>query len=573
MAEIHAIRHERIDDVPLIIGVAQRLGLDEILNRHLGTHGLHQGLHNGQLAVGWLAYILSQGDHRKSVVQEWASDNAHTLEQLLEQPIRDVEFNDDRLGGVLHRLSDDDAWAAIERDLWVTTVTVYEFVVTGVRLDSTTSYGYHQPHEDGLLQYGGHSKDQRPDLPQLKLMAAAAEPSGHLMASDVVPGQRADDPLYVPLIQRVRAMMNQSGLLYAGDTKMAALATRAHIAAHQDYYVVPLPHTGQTADEFATWVAAIVDGEQMATLVWDKRRLLGGGYEFERELTATVDGQPVTWMERVLVIRSLALAHRQAAQLEKRLAAAQAAIAALTPAPGPGKRQISDEATLQTAIERVLERYGVHGLLTVTWTREDQTVTRYQGPGRPGPNRPTYTKTTVRYVITQVQRNEAAIAAHGCRLGWRAYATNAPAAMLPLPQVVVHYRGGWCLERDFHLVKDLPLGLQPLFVWQDDQITGLVRLLTLGLRLLTLIETQVRRGLTAAAETLTGLYEGQPSRATDRPTGKRILKAFARAKITLTRIQLDTTTHWHVTPLSPLHEQILGYLRLPLSLYADLAHY
>lgn len=57
------------------------------------------------------------------------------------------------------------------------------------------------------MQHGGHSKDHRPDLAQLKLMAAAAEPSGHLIASDAVAGQRADDPLYVPLIRRVREIM------------------------------------------------------------------------------------------------------------------------------------------------------------------------------------------------------------------------------------------------------------------------------------------------------------------------------------------------------------------------------
>jgi hypothetical protein len=35
------------------------------------------------------------------------------------------------------------------------------------------------------MQYG-YSKDHRPDMPQLKLMAAAAEPSGHLLASGVL---------------------------------------------------------------------------------------------------------------------------------------------------------------------------------------------------------------------------------------------------------------------------------------------------------------------------------------------------------------------------------------------------
>jgi len=306
MAEIK--NFERIDDVPLIIGMCKKLGWPEILNRNLGTHGLQQGLNNGQLAVGWLGYILSQADHRKSAVQEWAKDNPYTLGQLLGHPIREVEFNDDRLGGMLRRLSDEETWTAIERDLWGPTVAGYEMESADVRLDSTTSYGYLDAEESDLMQYGGHSKDHRPDLPQLKLMAAAAEPSGRLIASDVVPGHRADDPLYVPLIERVRGILGRTGLLYAGDNKMAALATRAHLAYHNDYYVVPLPKTGKTAEAFDSWVGKIVTGEQTASLIWDEERLIGGGYEFERSHTATVKGESVTWRERVQVVRSRAWA-------------------------------------------------------------------------------------------------------------------------------------------------------------------------------------------------------------------------------------------------------------------------
>jgi len=573
MTEILNIEHERVDDVPVIIGVGNQLGLATILDRHLGTHGLQQGLNNGELTLGWLGYILSQADHRKSAVQEWANDNANMLGKLLGYRLRETEFSDDRLSVILSRLSKDDVWAAIESELWAATTTVYQIEVGGVRLDSTTSYGYHQPQEEGIMQYGGHSKDHRPDLPQLKLMAAAAEPSGHMIACDVKAGQCADDPLYIPLIKRVREILSQRGLLYAGDAKMAALGTRAHLAFHQDYYVVPLPLTGTTAREFEQWVDACVEGEQTATLVWDDERLIATGYEFERTQTAVVEAQSITWTERVLVVRSSALAARQSTQLEARLARAQAKLNALTPEPGRGKRQIREEQALQAAIDRVLEQYDVHGLLSVRWQKEQTTTTRYQGPGHPGPDRPTYIETITRYVITSVQRNEAAIVACGYRLGWRAYATNTPALKLPLAQAIVHFRGGWCVERDFHLVKDLPLGLSPLFVWKDDQVKGLVRLLTLALRVLTLIETQVRKGLAKDQTALAGLYEGQPNRTTTRPTGKRILRAFARAKIALTRVELPDEMHWHITPLLPLHKQILKYLHLPMSLYTELAFY
>jgi transposase len=570
MAQTRSFRHERVDDVPLIIGLANKLHLAEVLAYHMGTHGLQQGLNNGQLAVGWLAYILSQADHRKSAVRDWANGMPHTLEHLLGHPIREVEFSDDRLGGVLYRLSDDETWDAIERSLWVATVTVYELELAGIRLDSTTSYGYHQVTDEGVMQRG-HSKDHRPDLPQLKLMAAAAEPSGHLIACDIHPGQCADDPLYTPLLQRVRGIVGRTGLLYAGDCKMAALATRAEIAAHHDFYLMPLPLTGDTATQVESWITAIVEGVQEATLLWDGERLLGAGYEFTRPLRAMVDGAPVCWTERVQVVRSPTLAQRQQTTLEQRLAAAEEALWALTPTPGRGKRQLRDAATVQAALARVLDRHEVAGLLTATWERHETTVTRYVGRGRGGPDRPTRPQGQIRYALTGVQRHEDAIAARRHRLGWRVQVTNAPVDRLPLLQAVRHYRGGWSLERDFHLVKALPLGLSPLFVWKSEQIKGLTRLLTLGLRLLTLLETQVRRGLEQTQDALAGLYEGLPTRTTERPTGTRILQAFARAQITLTHVRRGRRTFWYLTPLSPLHEQLLRHLHLPPSLYTVLA--
>jgi transposase len=571
MAQTLILGHERVDDIPLIIGLAHKLHLAEILDHHMGTHRLQQGMNNGQLAVGWLAYILSQADHRKSAVRDWANGIPHTLAHLLGHPIREVEFSDDRLGGVLYRLSDDETWDAIEHTLWTATVTVYELALAGIRLDSTTSYGYHQVTDEGVMQRG-HSKDHRPDLPQLKVMAAAAEPSGHLIACDVHPGQCADDPLYTPLLQRVRGIVGRQGLLYAGDCKMAALATRAEIAAHHDFYLVPLPRTGETATQVESWIAAIVAGAQEATLLWDGERLLGAGYEFERPLHALVDGSPVCWTERVQVLRSPTLAQRQQATLEKHGAAAEEELWALTPAPGRGKRQYRDTDTLQAAIAHVLERHEVIGLLTPRWERPETTVTRYVGRGRGGPDRPTRTQVQVRYALTDVQRNEEAIATRRQRLGWRVQVTNAPVDRLPLSQAVQHYRGGWSLERAFHLVKDLPLGLSPLFVWKSEQITGLTRLLTLALRLLTLLETQVRRGLEQTQAPVAGLYEGAPTRTTERPTGTRILRAFARAQLTLTHMRRGRRTVGYLTPLSPLHEQLLRHVHLPTSLYTALAY-
>ena len=569
MTENINLTHERVDDIPLLIGVAQCLSLPAIVDRHLGNHGHHQGLSNGWLTTVWLAYILSEGDHRKSSVADWVQRHQHTLERLIQQPIRDVEFNDDRLGIVLHRLSKTPAWDGLETDLWQSTVAVYEIEITGVRLDSTTAKGYHEPTEDGMMQYG-YSKDHRPDLPQLKLMVAAADPCGHLLACDTHPGQSADDPLYIPLLERVRPMVNRRGLLYMGDSKMAAKEIRASIVAHEDYYLVPLPRTGETQQQISQWIAAIVDGEQTATLIWEGDQLLGGGYEFERIVCAEVGDQPLRWTERVGVVFSHALAVQQTRQLETRLAQAKEVLEKLTPQPSRGKRQYRDEADLQTAICLITEQHQVQDLLSVEFRREEKCITRYVGRGRGGPHRKTRKEIQVRYQITNVKRNEAVIAQKRHRFGFRIQATNLPSQQVSLCQAVVSLRGAWSIERDFHLLKSRPLGISPLYVRNDDQIIGITRLLTLALRLLTLIETQVRHALAAAGESLLGLYLGQPNRATSRPTARRLLKAIARQEITLTRIEIDGKIGWHLTSATSLLKRVLLYLKLPAGLYKRL---
>jgi transposase len=65
-----------------------------------------------------------------------------------------------------------------------------------------------------------------------------------------------------------------------------------------------------------------------------------------------------------------------------------------------------------------------------------------------------------------------------------------------------------------------------LYVRRDDHAKGMVRLLSLALRVLTLVEHVVRRQLQASGDALPGLYPGNPTRETDRPTTQRLLKAF-----------------------------------------------
>jgi transposase len=567
------LQHERVDDIPLLLGLMQQLHLPETLDRALGSHHLHEGISNGWLACVWMAFILSQANHRKVSVQDWAQSHQRTLEAIIGQSLRPAEFSDDRLSIVLRRLHDT-GWSALETDLWRATCEVYEVPISCVRLDSTTSCGYHMIEPDGVMQRG-HSKDHRPDLPQLKLMAAAAQPTGHLLACDIHPGNAADDPLYVPLIERVRCLVGRRGLLYAGDNKMSALETRADIAWHEDYYLVPLPQTGEVPERFSTWVEAVVAGSQGVELLYvqDEKgntRLFGAGYELERPCRWEMGDEVFEWSERVQLVKSLALGRRQGEQLEERLRRAEEELRALTPPVGRGRHQYREEGALRAAITEVLERYGVSTFLAVDWSREERRQKRYEGRGRGGVGRKWHWDVAIRYEVTKVCREESAITEAKYRQGWRVQVTTLPREGYSLQGCVLIYNGGWSLERDFHVLKDVPLGIRPLYVREEEQIIGLTRLLTIALRLLTLFELRVRAGLAEAGEELSGLYEGQPKRKTSRPTATRLLKAIARMEITLTRVASDDDSQWYVSTLPPLLRRILELVDISEDMYTGL---
>ena len=575
------LTHTRVDDIPLLLGLLIMLGLPEIYDREVGDHGLHTGLSSGWMFTIWLVFILTQGDHAKYKVEEWVERHAELLSRLTGRQINSQDFNDNRLSSLLSRLSQRERWHRFEAALWQNSVEVYEILEPSVgglfsaHADSTTVKGYHQVHENGVMPRG-HSQDHRPDLPQLKLMTAAMHPYGHLIATGVESGQTADDGRYLPLIARVRQMLGRVGVLYVGDSKMAALQTRGMSADYGDYYLTVAPLTGETAKLLPAWVDAALRGaEPMQTLCQENNEPIGRGYEFTRQCTAEIptgkDGalEGFAFSERVQVIRSDSLAQSQSRLLEKRLQKAQAEIKALTPAPARGRRQYRDEESFKAAIAAVLEKHKVARLLGVEWEIEEQTETRLVGRGRAGANRPRREIVARRCQVKSVKRDRKAIAEAKRRLGWRVQLSNAPTE-IPLSTCVTHYRANSRGERNYDRLKDEPIGIDPIFVRNDDQITGLTHLLTMAARIETLIELQVERGLKSEGKQIKGLYAGLPHQATDHPTAVAMLQAIARKEITLTRAEFNGQRSLHLSPLPKWLPDVLRYLHLSPTLYADL---
>ncbi len=563
LPQVHRV--ERVDDIPVLLATLQRLNVAEILDRHFPSGHRWKGeLTFGEVACVWIAFLTSQGDHRLCQLQPWAQDNRHTLQATLGKTVRPLDFQDDRLADRLDRLALDDSWQDCEVDLNQHTLRVYNLKPNLFRVDTTTANSYVEVLSDlGLFQFG-HSKD-RDDQPQIKVALATLDPLGMPVTTFVVPGNCADDPLVVPEIQKVQRAFGCGGKTFVGDCKAASLGTRAYLASTQDYYLCPLPEKQVSAEQRRALLQPVWEGRQTLQRVvrpaadGETEELVAEGFSLDVPLAAEVNGQQVTWTERRWLVRSLAFAQGQHKQLHRRLHTAQEQLAQLNERKQGKKRLTAPE--LAAAAEEIVTKQRVERL--VNWevrTRTHQKKVRAYG-GLP----PRVVKE--REHRLEVSRCEEAIEEAKRQMGWRVYGTNQ--LPLNLAGVVWGYRGQNRLEDNWSRLKGQPLGLTPMYLQEESRILGLVLLLSLALRLLTVLEWTVRKKLAENKETLKGLYAGQAGRQAKRPSAELLLKAFKGISLALVEAAGQLTAH--LTPLSPLHQKLLDLWELPPDLYFRLS--
>jgi transposase len=564
--KVGEVQVERLDDIPAILGHLQKMRIQATIDRVIETHGNWQGLSPGWIITIWLTHILSEHTHCMDRVRDWVSKRWHALQELTGQAIRELDFTDDRLALCLRMLSQTEHWFEIEALLGRHLLRVYRLgEEPTVRLDATTGTVHHDPDHHSLFQVGKAKNGQYET--QYKMMLASLDPLGLTLVVDVVSGERADDPLYLPCYRRVKQVLPASGLLVIGDSKMSALNTRATIVAADDFYLTPLAHLKDEPGLLEELLAPWTDREEEMELIFlpedgqaaDPELALARGFEVSRTRQARVAGRTLAWPERLLVVRSFQYQQSTQKLLQRRLDRAEKALQALTPPRGRGKRQIKDEVSLLAAIQRIEEKYRLPGLFDYDYQQEvSERYVRAYG------DKPARTERTVRFQLT-VTRNEPAIAAAEFRAGWRIYATNAPAGQPALTQAVLAYRDQYIEENIFRRLQGKILSITPVYVQRDDHAKGLFHLLTLAARLLALGDYTAQQALAQENAELAGIYPGNPKRSTATPTTERMLAAFDNINLLL--VPVAGQIHYQVTPLTAVQKRILELWGLPTTLY------
>ncbi len=293
-----------------------------------------------------------------------------------------------------------------------------------------------------------------------------------------------------------------------------------------------------------------------------KQELIAVGYSYEQAMEAEIEGQKVSWKEQRVVVRAEGFARQQATMLDNRIKRAKQKLLQLNQRKRGKKRLTKEE--MKEAIDGILEKEAVAGLLRVEVLSESCEAVK-------GKRQKPSTRSKQEELRVTVEVEAGAVKHRQERVGWRVYATNQ--LEWSVEEVVKSYREQYLIERGFARLKGKSLGLQPHYIRSDQRVAGLLNLLVIGLRLLTLVEYTARCSLSLEenpeAKELKGIYRGQPQKSTPRPTSESLLKVFEG--VSLVFQEMSGEIHSFITPLSELQKRILKLLNLSTYLYEGLA--
>lgn len=551
-----------------------------VIDSHLASpHGNRKGLSYGELAVLLLTYIVSEGDHRLCCLEKWVSEHQRSLEGITAWEIREKEATDDRCGDLLRTLGIIDTLPQMEMSLSQHLVKAYELPTKQARSDTTSFSIYHQISEDceeeSLIKFG-YSKDKRPDLRQYRQMLATLDPLGMPLLGATLAGNGGDESEYLPTWRKMAEILGHREFLYLADSKASTWENRAKIHAEGGIYCFPLAMTQPRPKLLADWVknpptevikiVEKADAELRGSLgdyphQADERESesleIGKGFEIP---LGNIWVEPETekryqWEERWLVIKSNALASRQIKGLESRLVKGEECLLSLQKRPG------KDEKVLEQKIQEILKNYRLTKYLEYSIEKKISYKKGYKGRGSRSEDS-SYRRVRQIKLILNYQRWSTEIESFKTLAGWRLYVTNATSERLPLTEAMEAYKQQWQPEMGFHRFKKGRLSALPIYFRDEEKIKGLMFLLTIALRVFTLMEFVVRRQLHQCKSSLAGLYEGNPKRTTKRPTAEKMLRAFNNITLYIHR---DNSIE--ISGLNFIQQQILKLMDVEESIY------
>ena len=552
---------QRLGALPIIDHFLERIGLRELLERHLPA-GDQRVMLPAAVAIGLLVRNLCVAREPLYGLAEWAERHDPGLLGLAAGET--ALLNDDRVGRSLDQLFDADRGSLL-CELMLGVIAEFRVDCSQLHNDSTsiTVHGDYTS-ADGRARGGqptvaaalGHSKDHRPDLKQFVLTLTVSADGAVPIAHRLLDGNTNDDQTHIATWDGLVALVGSTGFLYVADCKLATREQMSHIDSHHGRFLSILPRSRSEDPQIRAWA-------QTHPFDFTEAARRPGKRKGDRDQVYWTAPAPIPTSEghRIVWVRS---SQKQATDAEARRARIERGMQALE---GVQARLASPRSRLKTrlaaeqAAQDALAGAGSERWLAFEIADTEQESFRQEKRGRPG-EQTRYRKSTKTIFTLTFTVNDQQVAYDAATDGQFPLVTNDH--QLTDPELLAAYRYQPNLEKRHHQLKTV-LSAAPVELKSPSRIEGLACCEFIALLAQCLIERELRAAMTHEGVSELALYhEGRASKA---PTAARVFDLFAES----TRHHLTSHNGEIVQVFEPelteLQRQILALLGVPQSAY------
>lgn len=558
------LHSERLGPLPLVNHFIERIGLEDLLRRHVPSDARCAVAHARALGVLLRSLIVEREPiyRQNETVHGFASGMFGIDAQEMER------LSDDRLGRALDRLFDADR-AALLTEVVVAVAERFGLRFDELHNDSTSiSFCGSFRAATGRAIRGrsapaityGHSKAHRPDLKQL-LFILTMTADGHVpVAFRCTDGNVNDSRTHIETWNTLRTVAGRADFLYVADSKLCSRENMDHIERAGGRFVTVMPRNRREDAEFREWIQTHTP-EWVG--VWDRdnpRRSDGPRdcwYVYRAPLLSA-QVCVVVW------VWSSLLTLRQEARRRSNIAAATDDLTQLRTRLAGAKARLRGAAEIDLNVAAILDKYHVGRYLKVTRVVREEHHFKQARRGRPGPET-AYKKLTRRRFDIEWSTDEDAVAYDHRSDGMYPLMTNDRS--LSPAQVLLAHKGQPMIEKRFEQVKTVH-EIAPVFLKDEGRIEALFTLYFLALLVQALIERELRMAMTRDKIIELPLYPEQ--RQCAHPTTEQILRLFSLAE-RHKLLQDGHTIQVFEIQLTNLQRQLLTLLGVPTEAFRALA--
>jgi transposase len=554
---------ERLGPLPILNHFLEKLGLTEILDRHIPTRDRRCALPYARALGVLLRSIVVEREpiYRHQEVVEGFHAPCFGLSGPQAWRLRD-----DQIGRALDRLFEADRGSLLT-EVVVATSKRFEVRLDELHNDSTTVrfQGQYRGASGRSLRGKkapwityGHSKDHRPDLKQLLFVLTTSDDGGVPVQFRCEDGNTNDSTTHLETWEALRVAAGRADFLYVADSKLCATETMDRLDRCGGRFVTVMPRARREDQEFRRWIQT---HQPEWELTWDRPhpRRKGGPrdrWSVFRHPLPSREGWPVVWVWSTL----LAL-HTERRRRERLAAAVEALEEEDRKLRGPRPRRRS-RATIQEKVEQILRHHRVQRYLRVESWQEELERYRQEHRGRPGP-RTRYRREARKRWRLRWQVDQDTIAYDRKSDGMYPLLTNDPS--LSSRQVLEAHKRQPVIEKRFEQAKTVH-EIAPVFLKNEGRIEALFFTYFLALLLQALIERELRGAMARRGLEVLPLYPEQ--RACRRPTAQQVLRLFALT--TRHKLKKGARVVQVFEPeFTAIQRQVLELLGVPGSTFTD----